>query len=306
MAGTGARGVAAPAGGTLVPALAVLGSSAIWGLFWVPLQYFAARGVAGLWSTLVVMGLPVLVIVPLAWWRGELKREHQRSFVLVGIGGGVSLALYAAALVHTDVIRAIFLFYLMPIWTALYGLAALGERVRPLRALAIALGLAGLWLLLGGATGWPLPDNRGDLFGLASGIIFGITIAWIRRIPAVGVCANNAALYVIGFVFTLVLIALSPGELARLPDAASFAAIAPVALVVCWLLALPSNLALYWAAKHLSPVTTGMLMMSEVVVGAISAAVLIGTQMTVFAIAGSMLILVAVVTDLISQARRQP
>ena len=46
-----------------------------------------------------------------------------------------------------------------------------------------------------------------------------------------------------------------------MPEAASFAAIAPVAVAVCWFLALPSNLALYWAARYLSPVTTGMLMM---------------------------------------------
>ncbi len=304
MGGAGIEGAKAPAAGTLLPALAVLGSSAIWGLFWVPLRYFAAHGVTGLWSTLVMMGLPVVVIVPLALWRGEVKREHGRTFLLVGVGGGVSLALYAAALVHTDVMRAIFLFYLMPIWTALYGLVALRERVRPLRAFAIAVGLGGLWLLLGGATGWPLPQNRGDVFGLAAGIIFGVTIAWIRRTPAVGVCANNAALYVIGFAFALLLMAVSPGELARAPDAASLVAVLPVALVVSWFLALPSNLALYWAAKHLSPVTTGMLMMSEVVVGALSAVLIIGTRMTGFEIAGSLLILVAVVTDLASQARR--
>jgi drug/metabolite transporter (DMT)-like permease len=304
MAGARARGAAEPPTGTLGPALAVFGSSAIWGLFWVPLQYFAAHGVTGLWSTLVIMGLPVPVIVPLAWWRGEFRREQARSLVLVGIGGGVSLALYAAAIVHTDVIRAIFLFYLMPIWTALYGLLALGEPVRPLRALAIALGLGGLWLLLGGATGWPLPQNRGDLYGLAAGIIFGVTIAWIRRLPAVGVCANNAALYVIGFAFAIALTLVSPGELARMPDADSVVMILPVALVVCWLLALPSNLALYWAAKFLSPVTTGMLMMSEVVVGAASAAVLIGTEMSPFEIAGSLVILVAVVADLASQVRK--
>jgi len=304
MDGAGARGANSPAAAALLPALAVFASSAIWGLFWLPLRYFAAHGVTGLWSTVVVMGLPVLVIVPLALWRGEVRREHAGTLFLVGIGGGVSLALYAAALVHTDVIRAIFLFYLMPVWTALYGLVALREPVRPLRGLAIAVGLAGLWLLLGGARGWPLPHNRGDLFGLAAGIIFGITIAWIRRKPAVGVCANNAALYVIGFAFTLFLLLASPDELGRMPDASSLLAILPVALAVSWLLALPSNLALYWAAKRLSPVTTGMLMMSEVVVGAASAAALIGTRMTAFEVTGSLLILASVVTDLASQARR--
>ncbi len=304
MAATGGEGATKRAAGPLVPVLAVLGSSAIWGLFWVPLRYFAAHGVSGLWSTLVIMGLPVLVIVPVAWWRGELKRQHLLSLALVGFGGGVSLALYAAAIVHTDVVRAIILFYLMPIWTALYGLIALGERVRPLRALAIALGLGGLWLLLGGASGWPMPQNRGDLFGLAAGVVFGITIAWIRRMPAVGVCANNAALYVIGFAFTLLLTVLSPAEMARMPDGKSLAAILPVALVICWLLALPSNLALYWAAKHLSPVTTGMLMMSEVVVGTLSATLFIGTRMSPPEITGAVLILVAVVIDLASQGRR--
>ncbi len=304
MAAAGGEGAAERPASALVPVLAVLGSSAIWGLFWVPLRYFAAHGVSGLWSTLVIMGLPVLIIVPLAWWRGELKRQHALNLALIGFGGGVSLALYAAAIVYTDVVRAIVLFYLMPIWTALYGLVALGERVRPLRALAIALGLCGLWLLLGGATGWPMPQNRGDVFGLAAGIVFGITMAWIRRTPAVGVCANNAALYVIGFAFTLLLTILSPTEMARMPDAASLLAILPLALVVCWLLALPSNLALYWAARHISPVTTGMLMMSEVVVGTLSAALIIGTRMSPPEIAGAVLVLVAVVIDLASQRHR--
>ena len=279
-------------------ALSILVGASIWGLFWIPLRHIDENGVTGLWAVALCMAAALIPAVPVAWRLGEFRGDQIGSVAVIGLGSGVSLTLYSLALIETDVIRAIFLFYALPIWTAIFGFVFLKERLSPSRVAAIATGLAGLWMLLGGGDGWPVPENRGDWFALAAGFLWGATIAVIKKREQTGAFANVSATFLIGTVFAIALAFALPGQRAQIPDMQAVTAVAVVGLgfgiVGFW----PSAVGMFWGTRHVPATTSALLTMSEIIVGTISAVLLIGTSLDLLAMIGAAFIVLAVFIDL--------
>ena len=278
--------------------LAILAGASIWGLFWIPLRFIDENGVTGLWAVALTMAVGLIPALPAALWLGEIRREHLGAIVPIGLGSGIALTFYSAALLETDVVRAIFLFYILPIWTTLFGYLFLKEPLTPGRIAAVLTGLAGLWLLLGGGSGWPLPENRGDWFALAAGMLWGGTIALIRKNQGAGAFANNAATFLFGTVFALALAFLLPAQRAVMPDLDALQTVALVALAFGVLGLWPAGIGMIWGTRYVPATTSALLTMSEIVVGTISAVLLIGTSLDTPAMFGAVIIVAAVLIDL--------
>lgn len=158
---------------TLRPVLVLMGSALMWGLMWWPLRQFSAAGVHGPWMTLISDG--VLGVLGLWWlWR---ERGHWRTQVglllLLAVVSGWAHAAFVQAMVTGEVVRAMLLFYLAPVWAVLGGKLFLGETVGRRRALAVAIALAGAVLVIGGfgAAGASAPSVA-DLLAFSAGIAF--------------------------------------------------------------------------------------------------------------------------------------
>ena len=109
----------------LLPSLAVAICGAMWGGFWYPLRWLESAGLGGAWVSVIFFAIAALS--PLPWM---LRRDAWRGFagqLPSGILMGTAFAFYAVSLVLTDVIHAILLFYLTPLWSTLAGLVLLGE-----------------------------------------------------------------------------------------------------------------------------------------------------------------------------------
>ena len=86
----------------------------MWGLFWLPLRGMENAGIEGGWSVWLFYAVPFIVVTPfvlarLRKWSVIGRRLHVTAFATA-----VSLTFYAEALVYTDVVRAMLLFYLTP------------------------------------------------------------------------------------------------------------------------------------------------------------------------------------------------
>jgi drug/metabolite transporter (DMT)-like permease len=156
-------------------------SGMVWGLFWIPLRTLEAAGITGLWATLVFYIAPVIVASPLLVWRWRELAQGGIGLQLTGILSAFGLVLYSVSVLYTDIVKAILLFYLTPIWSTLLARALLGETITTLRWLAMALGLAGIVVIFGLDGGLPLPRNLGDWLALASGILWAMTAVRLRR-----------------------------------------------------------------------------------------------------------------------------
>ena len=272
--------------------LAGLYAGLAFGIFWLPIRAVEAAGFEGPWTMMVFSALPLLLCLPVAWVKRADYRYGNRGALYGGLLGGVAFSLYGAAFLYTDIIRAILLFYLMPVWGFFLAWAVAGDRLRWYRWVSIILGLAGLWVVFGRDAELPLPRNLGDWCGLASGFIWAVASLMIltdRRASAAthGVNFFGSATL---FSFLIALLATHQGVIDH-PDWWRLAEIAPWALPVALILILPAGFATVYAPTRLNPGVCGLLFMTEVGVAAVTAAIWANESLGVREVAGLLFVL---------------
>ncbi len=161
--------------------VACTAAGAIWGLYWIPLRAVNAAGVNGSWATTLFYLVPLVLLLPIAAirWRRIMSAGWPLQFI--AIPAALALVLYSNAFLYTDVIRAILLYYLTPIWSALLARAWLKEPITRSRIVAIGLGILGLFVILNADQGMPIPKNAGDWMGLISGLFWALAANVMRR-----------------------------------------------------------------------------------------------------------------------------
>jgi drug/metabolite transporter (DMT)-like permease len=269
-----------------------------WGVYWLPLRELTRLGFSGEWATAALFIACLPAAIPLAVVaRGEL-RAHWRGLIWLALGNGGAFCLYSNAYAYTSVFNVIFLFYLSPVWSLLITRFWLGERVTPARMACVALGLTGLVVMLSADGGWPLPRNLGDWMALICGMVWAVTAVVIRRNTHIGAAANAVGFFLGGVVAALLLAGL--GGTAKLPDPAAFAAGWPWVIGIAWLGWVPAQLLLFWGVARISPVRSGILLMTELLTGAVTAAWLSGDPLTWQQVLGGAMILTAGLADVLT------
>jgi len=253
------------------PAGAVALSAGLWGLWWLPLRALAEGGLSGPAVNAALYGIASLALLP--WYWRRRRRLAAGGFLLLGAGVlfGGALVAWNLALILGEVVRVTLLFYLAPVWATLLALAVLGEPVGRARVISIVLGLAGAAVLLGFAGGLPLPRFRGDWLGLAAGLLFALSVTLVRKGVAIEGFEQTLVAFASAALLSLLLLALAPPPPAAFgPAVLAWAALAALA----WLL--PVTWLLLWGAGHLEPGRVSLLLLFEVAVAALSAALLAG------------------------------
>jgi len=282
--------------------VAVCISAALWGLFWIPIRHFNTIGIDGEWA-LIAMNTPAMLVLLVVFvLTFQKQRPHLWPALWIGIASGIGFAFYSAGLIHTSVVRATLLFYLTPIWSTIIGAIWLQEVIRWQRILAIGLGVAGLFLLVGGNSG--VAFNIGDVLAFLSGIAWAIAAALIKRNPKITVTGMTLFQY-----FVVAAVALSVGyAIAPLsaPTARVISDTLPLILAISLGLVLPATLLLFWASRFIFPGRVGLLMMSEVLVAVISASLLLPDErLGAVQWLGAVLIISASIAELLP-ARQRP
>ena len=282
------------------PEIAIAVSGALWGLYWIPLRYLDARGVDAVWTTLGLFVVGLALLAPILLRHPPARAAFTPRMAATGLLTGGSFVLYSISIVLTDVVTAILLFYLSPVWATVLGRLLLAERFTGARLAALALGLGGLWVVLGGGSGVPLPRNPGDWCALTAGITWAFGTLRVHQDTAVPAVAHVTSLFV-GGAAVVVAVALlpvtdAPAPPVTVPAAAIVLAVAVISLVSAW--------GILWGARLVSPGRAGLLLMMEVVTGLASAAALAGEPFGAAQLAGSMLIVAAALAEVLPASAR--
>lgn len=274
--------------------LAGLYAGLAFGLFWLPIRAANNAGFEGPWAIAVLSGLPLLLALPLAWRRRAVYTEGPVVDLLGGVVAGAAFVLYGVAFLYTEVVRAILLFYTMPLWGFLLGWALLGDRITWYRWAAIAIGLAGLTVVFGAGAGVPLPRNLGDWCAATSGFLWAVASLMILMQRRVSALVHGINFFAAAAVLSVLaaLVAGGAGLIGR-PDWNAFLPMAVWAVPVAMVLILPAGLATVYAPTRLNPGVCGLLFMAEVVVAAVTAALWAGEPLSVREAAGLVLIVCA-------------
>ena len=284
--------------------IACLCAGAVWGVFWIPLRALAETGLHSLWIMTVYFLAPACCLLPVLVFRWRRILRGGLALQITVLSSGLALALYSASIVYTDVIRAIVFFYLMPVWSMLLARMALGERITVVRMAAMGMAICGMLTMFEFSGGIPLPRNEGDWMGLLAGIVWAFVMVRLRCSEDHSSIDLTAGFFFWGLVISGgVAAALAPGHL---PSLERTLPVAPLLLLFVVVLVIPGTWASLWGPKYLNPGVAGLLFMAEIVVGAVSAALLAGEPFGLREGVGVALIAGASLLEPLSALRRKP
>ncbi len=166
-----------------LPVAALLFAASFWGSIWYPLRELEAAGLAGLWATWIMFGMATLVSGLLAWPRRRELLAHPGLLLLLALAGGWMNTAFVLAMLEGNVLRVLLLFYLSPLWSTLLGWWWLGERPSRSGLLTLALATLGAVVMLWNPQlGLPWPQGWADWLALSAGLTFSLSNVLLRRL----------------------------------------------------------------------------------------------------------------------------
>ena len=270
-------------------ALALLLNAFVWGVSWWPFRALQGAGLHPLWATCLIYAVATLVIV---LWRPRSAAQLLRapSLWLLVLASGATNAAFNWGVTIGDVVRVVLLFYLMPLWAVLLARLLLGESVRALALVRVALALLGAAVVLRPAGGgWPVPHTLAEWLGVAGGFAFALNNVLLRREADQPDAARALAMFVGGaLVAGLLALALGvDGVVPALPAAAPLWMAGTFGMGLAFL---GANLALQYGAARLPANVTAVVMITEVVFASTSSVLLGASALTAALAVGGTLI----------------
>lgn len=247
-------------------------SGMVWGLFWIPIRGLDAAGIGGLWATFYFYTLPFALSLPLLLFRWRPTLAGGLWLQLLGFMAALSLVLYSVSILYTDVVRATLLFYLTPLWSTLLARIFLGEPITPLRWLAIAIALLGMLVIFHADSGIPLPEKPGDWIALGSGFLWSVAAILLRadrNTDAIDLLIQN---FIWSALIALALLLVLGPAFSTSPPLGTYLAQLPWLLPTVLIVVMTGVYASMWGTPKLNPGLVGLLFMTEISVGCITAA----------------------------------
>lgn len=200
-----------------LPIMALLFSSAMWGLSWYPLRYLENSGIHGLWVSLLIYAGTLVVALPwIIKHRYEFK-QHAKPLIIIAIAVGWLNISFILAVIEGQIVRVTLLFFLSPVWAAFLSWLVLKEDLRGREWKMIAIAIIGAMIMLWSPeVGLPIPQNKADWLALSSGICFAFANMMIRKTEKASIVVKTISGW-IGVVvvsgFLVLLTMTPPGDL---------------------------------------------------------------------------------------------
>lgn len=253
----------------LLPVLSVLLAATLWGVFWYPLRLLEDMGLHGLWSTLLIYcGTLPVALVMMRGRIGELAREPLALMVLVLAAGWTNTA-FILAMLDGNVLRVLLLFFLSPIWATLMGWRILGERISARAIVTLVIALAGAIVMLWAPGLGTVGISGADWMALSAGIGFALMNTMVRKIQRVSIQVKTTAAWIGGIVFAGTWLVVAQVPLAPAGNAAVSAA-----LIFGLLVMVLMTLSVQYGVTHMPVHRSAVIMLFELVAGAVSAQIL--------------------------------
>lgn len=258
--------------------LGLLTGALVWGLIWYPYRLLEEAGMSGSLATLA--SYAVALIAAVALFRRELGPllRPDLNLALIALSAGWCNLAYVLGMIHGQVMQVLLLFYLAPLWTVLFARLLLDERPGAIGASVILLSLAGAAVMLWQPTAHlPVPRTGAEWLGLSSGFTFALSNVLIRRARHQTIRLKSTAVVAGVVLVALLVVPLDSGASAPLKAGIAWPHLA--LLIAIGLLLLATNLAVQHGLTLTSANQAIVIMLTELVVAAVSAYLLAGEAM---------------------------
>ena len=284
---------------------ALLIAAGMWGLFWIPQRALETGGLTGGWATISQMVIPFAMLLPISLWRLYKGQSFGLEYPLIGLLFGGGIACYANSFLLTDVVRALILFYITPVWTTIFEIVFLRQIPRFYRYITLVLALSGVWIVFGQEGVIPLPQNSGDWIALLGGILIAASAVRMEIKKPEGIYPILFSFFFYGGLFTLIQSYFLSDYLGDAPSIESWVAMMPWLILIAILFHIPTNIVILGAPSRIGAGIFSIIILFEIVVGTFSAAVLTDEIIGWREILGSSFIIFAGLTEIIFASRTE-
>ena len=284
---------------------ALLIAAGMWGLFWIPQRALEAGGLTGGWATISQMVIPFAMLLPISLWRLYKGQSFGLEYPLIGLLFGGGIACYANSFLLTDVVRALILFYITPVWTTIFEIVFLRQIPRFYRYITLVLALSGVWIVFGQEGMIPLPQNSGDRIALLGGILIAASAVRMEIKKPEGIYPILFSFFFYGGLFTLIQSYFLSDYLGDAPSIESWVAMMPWLILIAILFHIPTNIVILGAPSRIGAGIFSIIILFEIVVGTFSAAVLTDELIGWREILGSSFIIFAGLTEIIFASKTE-
>jgi drug/metabolite transporter (DMT)-like permease len=266
-----------------------MATALFWGLLWYPLRWLAEHGLPGLWATEVLFTSALVLGAPVLWhYRAQAPR---RSGLLLGLAltSGWCNTAFILAVLDGQVVRVMLLFYLSPVWAVLLARLLLRERLPSLALVTLILAVGGAIIILWDPSlGIPWPRGYADWLAISSGLAFALSNVFIRMGQDLAVALKTVIAWLGVTVLSGVLLMSGAGGHAEWNGAALLVAVA-IGMVGIVLM----SSCLVYGVSRMPVHRSAVILLFEVIVGAVSAQWLAGEALGAREWLGGVLILSA-------------
>lgn len=258
----------------LIICIAVFFTSGLWGLYWIPQRALESGGLTGGWGTVAQYLIPLVILTPLITWRFIKGKATGLHLPLIGLLFGGGIACYANSFLLTDLMRVFVLFYLMPIWTTIFEFIFFKTHPKWQRGLSLFLAFLGLWIVFGKDGSLPLPVNEGDWLALLGGLLCAAGAIKLEEAKLEDVTSLLYSFFFYGLLVTLVTSLIFSNAFGPFPNIFSWMEMLPLLLILSILFFIPSSIVILWSPSRIGAGLFSILVLSEIIFGTISAAIL--------------------------------
>ncbi len=273
----------------LLPVFSLLLTATLWGLVWYPLRLLETQGLQGLWLSLSSYGAALLVGLPWLWSsRDEWVREGAVLALMTLAVGWCNVA-FVIAILDGTVVRVLLLFYLSPLWALILGWLILGERPGASGILVFALAVSGAVIMLWNPElGLPWPRDEADWMAASSGLAFAFANVMVRKLKHAGMPAKASASWL-----GVVLVAAVWIMVVQEPVPTVEPSVWLGSAMLGWLGFVVMTVTVIYGVTHMPVHRSAIILLFELVVGAVSSVLLTNEQVLLQEWIGGVLIIAA-------------
>ena len=273
----------------LLPVFSLLLTATMWGLVWYPLRLLETQGLQGLWLSLSSYGAALLIGIPWLWQsRGEWAREGTVLALMTVAVGWCNVA-FVIAILDGTVLRVLLLFYLSPLWALILGWLILGERPGASGFLVFALAISGAVVMLWNPEmGLPWPRDGADWMAASSGLAFSFANVMVRKLKHAGMPTKASASWL-----GVVLVAAVWIMVVHEPVPAVGYSVWLGSAMLGWFGFVVMTVTVIYGVTHMPVHRSAIILLFELVVGAVSSVLLTDEQVLMQEWVGGVLIIAA-------------
>ncbi len=286
----GNRAASSNGGASFYPVLSLLIGASMWGLIWYPMRLLEGAGLAGLYLTVVLYAAAFFVTLPRTAPALKAFVPLHADLLVLALAAGWTNTAFVLAVLDGNILRVLLLFYLAPLWTVILGWLVLREHPSRASLAILVLAMAGaVAMLWNPKTGVPWPREAADWYAISSGFAFAVSNVFVRKMHVhIPLAAKSIAVWLGSSLVAGSLIVLSQ---VPIPQAAASVWLSATLLGVLAITGM--TLLVQYGVTHMPVHRSAVIMLFELVVGAISQQLLTDETMTAIEWAGGAFIVLA-------------